>query len=205
MLDYLTSDNWVSLGGKPITDIRQRIQQRLDDNRFSFHVGTDSKSYLDHTIITTTICFRENTKGALVAYQRNKIDNFNNITERLLHETIVSLDAAKMVQEAEAYKAKVIADSEGEAERFSKLLVEYQKAPEVTRERLYIDAIESVYGNSNKVLMDSDGSGNLMYLPIDKLLQQNSTQKDNSVNTETQSNRSSSSTTTQDPRMRRVR
>ncbi len=114
-------------------------------------------------------------------------------------------DAAKMVQEAEAYKAKVIADSEGEAERFSKLLVEYQKAPEVTRERLYIDAIESVYGNSNKVLMDSDGSGNLMYLPIDKLLQQNSTQKDNSVTTETQSNRSSSSTTTQDPRMRRVR
>ena len=110
-----------------------------------------------------------------------------------------------MVQEAEAYKAKVIADSEGEAERFSKLLVEYQKAPEVTRERLYIDAIESVYGNSNKVLMDSDGSGNLMYLPIDKLLQQNSTQKDKSVTTETQSNRSSSSTTTQDPRMRRVR
>jgi len=114
-------------------------------------------------------------------------------------------DAAQMIQEAEGYKAKVIADSEGEAERFSKLLVEYQKAPEVTRERLYIDAIESVYGNSNKVLMDSDGSGNLMYLPIDKLLQQNSSRKDNSVNTDTQSNRDNPTTTTQDPRMRRVR
>ena len=94
-------------------------------------------------------------------------------------------DAAKMIQEAEAYKAKVIADSEGEAERFSKLLVEYQKAPEVTRERLYIEAIENVYGNSNKVLMDSDGSGNLMYLPIDKLLQQNSTQKNETSNNAT--------------------
>ena len=99
MLDHLTSNNWVSLGGKPISDIRQRIQKRFDAARFTFHVGTDSKSYKDHTIITTTICFRENTNGALVAYQRNRINNFNNITERLLHETIVSLEAAKMVQE----------------------------------------------------------------------------------------------------------
>lgn len=115
-------------------------------------------------------------------------------------------DAAKMIQEAEAYKAKVIADSEGEAERFSKLLVEYQKAPEVTRERLYIEAIENVYGNSNKVLMDSDGSGNLMYLPIDKLLQQNSTQRSETSNNATsQPSRQNSTTNSQDPRMRRVR
>ena len=115
-------------------------------------------------------------------------------------------DAAKMIQEAEAYKAKVIADSEGEAERFSKLLVEYQKAPEVTRERLYIEAIENVYGNSNKVLMDSDGSGNLMYLPIDKLLQQNSTQRSETRNNATsQPSRQNSTTNSQDPRMRRVR
>ena len=115
-------------------------------------------------------------------------------------------DAAKMIQEAEAYKAKVIADSEGEAERFSKLLVEYQKAPEVTRERLYIEAIENVYGNSNKVLMDSDGSGNLMYLPIDKLLQQNSTKKNETSNNATsQPSRQNSTTNSQDPRMRRVR
>ena len=115
-------------------------------------------------------------------------------------------DAAKMIQEAEAYKAKVIADSEGEAERFNKLLVEYLKAPEVTRERLYIEAIENVYGNSNKVLMDSDGSGNLMYLPIDKLLQQNSTQKNETSNNATsQPSRQNSTTNSQDPRMRRVR
>ena len=59
-MDHLTSDNWISLGGKPITDIRERIQKRFDADRFTFHVGTDSKSYLDNTIMTTTICFREN-------------------------------------------------------------------------------------------------------------------------------------------------
>ena len=98
-MNHLTRNNWISLGGKPIEDIRTRIKKRFDADRFTFHVGTDSKSYVDHTVITTTICFRENKNGALVAYQRNKIKNFNNITERLLHETIVSLEAAKMVQE----------------------------------------------------------------------------------------------------------
>ena len=110
MLDHLTSDNWISLGGKPINDIRQRIQRRFEADRFTFHVGTDSKSYKEHTIITTTICFRENTNGALVAYQRNKIDNFNNITERLLHETIVSLEAAKMVQDITGTPPTIHAD-----------------------------------------------------------------------------------------------
>ena len=75
------------------------LKKRHISGKFTFHVGTDSKSYADHTIITTTICFREDKRGALVAYQRNKIKNFNNITERLLHETIVSLEAAKMVHD----------------------------------------------------------------------------------------------------------
>ena len=110
MLDHLTSSNWISLGGKPIVDIRERIQKRFEADRFTFHVGTDSKSYVDHTVITTTICFRENGNGALVAYQRNKINNFNNITERLLHETIVSLEAAKMVQEITGTPPTIHAD-----------------------------------------------------------------------------------------------
>ena len=109
-MDHLTRDNWVSLGGKPITDIHERIQKRFAADRFTFHIGTDSKSYVDHTIITTTICFRESGNGALVAYQRNKINNFNNITERLLHETIVSLEAAKMVQEITGTPPTIHAD-----------------------------------------------------------------------------------------------
>jgi len=81
-------------------------------------------------------------------------------------------EAARRFQDAEAYKARVVADAEGEASRFEQLLTEYQKAPTVTRDRLYIEAIEDVYANSNKVLLDAPGSGNLIYLPVDKLIEQ---------------------------------
>jgi modulator of FtsH protease HflK len=76
----------------------------------------------------------------------------------------------RMLEEANAYKEQVIARAKGEAERFKKLLVEYQKAPEVTRERLYLDAISSVYTKSSKVLVDVDGGNNMMYLPLDQLM-----------------------------------
>ncbi len=79
--------------------------------------------------------------------------------------------AARLREEANAYKAKVIARAEGEASRFEQLLAEYQLAPEVTRQRLYIDAMESVLSNSSKVLIDSENSNSLMYLPIDKLME----------------------------------
>jgi len=78
--------------------------------------------------------------------------------------------AARVRQDAEAYRARVIRDAEGEASRFTALLTEYQRAPRVTRDRLYLEAIEEVYAKSNKVLIDSEGSGNLLYLPIDKLI-----------------------------------
>ena len=81
-------------------------------------------------------------------------------------------DAAKQIQNAEAYKAEVIANAEGEAARFVALLTEYQAAPEVTRTRLYLQTLEEVYGQVGKVLLDVQGSGNLLYLPVDKLLEQ---------------------------------
>ena len=78
--------------------------------------------------------------------------------------------AARMVEEATAYREKVIANSKGEADRFLKLYSEYRKAPRVTRERLYLQAVESVLSNSSKVMMDVDGGNSLFYLPIDKIL-----------------------------------
>lgn len=80
--------------------------------------------------------------------------------------------AARILQDAEAYRDRVIADAEGNAARFIALLTEYQKAPRVTRDRLYLEAIEEVYSNSTKVIVDSKSSGNLMYLPLDKLINQ---------------------------------
>ena len=79
-------------------------------------------------------------------------------------------NAARQVLDAEAYTARVVADARGESARFEALLDEYLKAPEVTRERLYLETVESVYGSTNKVLIDADGSGNLLYLPMNELL-----------------------------------
>jgi len=79
--------------------------------------------------------------------------------------------AARQVADAQAYKARLVADAEGEAERFSKLLAAYEKAPAVTRQRLYYETMEQVLGNSNKVLVDTKGSGNMLYLPLDKLME----------------------------------
>ena len=78
--------------------------------------------------------------------------------------------AARRILDAEGYQERVIADAEGEAARFTALLIEYAKAPRVTRERLYINAIESVYSNSSKVLLDAEGNGSMIYLPIDQLI-----------------------------------
>ncbi len=79
--------------------------------------------------------------------------------------------AARLLKEAEAYKDQVIARSSGEADRFNKLLVEYRKAPEVTRERLYLDTVQSVLSRSTKIVLDIEKGNNLTYLPLDRIIQ----------------------------------
>jgi membrane protease subunit HflK len=80
--------------------------------------------------------------------------------------------AARRLQDAQAYRARVVADAEGETQRFTQLLAAYERAPEVTRERLYIETMEAVLADSHKILIDTEGTGNLMVLPLDKLLEQ---------------------------------
>ena len=77
--------------------------------------------------------------------------------------------AQRIEEEAEAYRQQVIAKATGEAQRFDQLLDEYSKAPRVTRERLYLDALESVLSKTNKVMVDVEGGNNVMYLPLDKM------------------------------------
>lgn len=79
--------------------------------------------------------------------------------------------AQRQLEEANAYRDQVLARAQGEAERFTKLLKEYQQAEEVTRDRLYIDAIQSVLSQSSKVVVDVEGGNNLLYLPLDRLMQ----------------------------------
>ena len=80
--------------------------------------------------------------------------------------------SARLREEAEGYKARVVSQAEGDADRFARQLTEYQKAPQVTRDRLYIDTMRDVYSAITKVMIDSRNSGNLLSLPLDKLLQQ---------------------------------
>ena len=81
----------------------------------------------------------------------------------------------RYTEEAQGYKERVTAQSRGEAERFNKLYAEYRLAPEVTKTRMYIDTLESVMSNSTKVMIDVEGGNNILYLPLDKILEQNQT------------------------------
>ncbi len=81
-------------------------------------------------------------------------------------------EAQKEIEQANAYRDRVVARARGEAERFNKLYTEYKRAPAVTRDRLYLDAMETVLQNSTKVLIDVDGGNNILYLPLDKIVQQ---------------------------------
>ncbi len=81
-------------------------------------------------------------------------------------------EAQRYIEEAEGYQQRVVAQARGEAERFRKLYAEYKLAPEVTRERMYIDTMESVMTNSSKVMIDVKGGNNIMYIPLDRIMEQ---------------------------------
>lgn len=83
--------------------------------------------------------------------------------------------AARLLEEANGYRQRVVVAAEGDASRFKQVLTEYSKAPEVTRQRMYMDTMQQVFTNTSKVLVDAKGQGNLLYLPLDKLMQATAT------------------------------
>jgi modulator of FtsH protease HflK len=80
--------------------------------------------------------------------------------------------SARLLEEAQGYKQRVVATAEGDASRFKSVLTEYSKAPQVTRERMYLETMQQIFANTSKVYIDSKGNGNMLYLPLEKLLQQ---------------------------------
>ena len=110
--------------------------------------------------------------------------------------------AARRIQEAEAYREEIVQIAKGESDRFLKVLTEYNKAPKVTRERLYLEAMESVLANSNKVMIDVKQGNSLMYLPIDKMMQSQPRQSTSGQEGGTTPDRSTRSGTEQDSRAR---
>ena len=111
-----------------------------------------------------------------VTQAREDEERFKNEAEAYRNEVLPKARgaSARLREEADAYQNEVIARAEGEAERFEQLLKEYKKAPEVTRDRLYLDMMESVLTNSSKVMVDVQGGNNLLYLPLDKLMDRQS-------------------------------
>jgi modulator of FtsH protease HflK len=102
---------------------------------------------------------RERTKNEAQAYA-------NDVIPRAVGA------ASRLTQESEGYRARIVAQSQGDAQRFKSLLAEYQRAPQVTRDRLYIETMQQIYSNVNKIIVDSRQGSNLLYLPLDKIMQQ---------------------------------
>jgi modulator of FtsH protease HflK len=90
---------------------------------------------------------------------------FNNVVPRAQGA------AARLLQEAQGYRQAVLANAQGETSRFKQVLAQYEKAPQVTRERMYLDTVQQVLSSTSKILLDTKGSGNLLYLPLDKIMQ----------------------------------
>lgn len=102
---------------------------------------------------------------------REDEERFKNEAQAKVNQILPQAEAQarRIIEEATAYKGKVIAEAEGEAQRFEYLLDEYKKSPDVTRQRLYLDAVQEVMANSSKIMVDVEGGNNMMYLPLDKL------------------------------------
>jgi modulator of FtsH protease HflK len=129
---------------------------------------------------------------------REDKEKLENQAEAYANEVVPKArgEAARRLADAKAYKDRVIAEAEGDASRFSAVLKEYQRAPKVTRERLYLDAMETMLSQSSKVMIDTQGSNSLMYLPLDKIIQQRSGATDTPGAQSQPMDNSGSSTTT---------
>jgi len=158
------------------TDVRIRLQRYMA----SYNTGIE----VDKVNIKEAAAPQQ-VKAAFDDVQSAKLDKERYVNEAEAYANTIVPEARgkaqRMLEEANAYQAQVVAQSEGEADRFVKLHAEYRKAPKVTRDRLYLDSISKVYSNSSKVLVDVEGGNNMMYIPLDKIMQQSRTSSSRST------------------------
>jgi membrane protease subunit HflK len=147
-------------------DVQQRLQQYLDAyqtgmqiakvNIEDAHAPSQVQEAFDD--VTRAKEDRERLKNEAETYANGIIPEARGRAQR-------------QIEEATGYREQVVSRAEGEAARFDKLLAEYRKSPEVTRQRLYLDTMQSVLSGTSKVLVDVEGGNNMMYLPLDKLME----------------------------------
>jgi membrane protease subunit HflK len=144
---------------------QQILQNTLDGYQAGFTITSISLEKLDYP---------QSVQAAVDDTQKARNDSDRYVLEADTYAKDIIPKArgaaARVMQDAEAYHDRVIADAEGEASRFEAILTEYQRAPKVTRNRMYLQAVEDVYSKTQKVIIDSSGTGNLIYLPLDKLV-----------------------------------
>lgn len=145
--------------------VKQRIQEHLDNYRSGIKVQ-EVNIQDAHPPQAVKLAFDDVIKA--------KEDKARFINEAEAYKNQVIPEALgkreRILAEANAYRQEVIDRSQGEVERFEKVLAEYQLAPEVTRQRLYLETMEQVFGSTTKVMMDLEGSNNVVYLPLDRML-----------------------------------
>jgi membrane protease subunit HflK len=155
--------------GERREQIPERTISELQETLVAYHAGLTVTS-INLRVVDYPKAVQEAVDDTQKA--RNDRDRYRLEAQTYANDIIPRARGAaqRVLQDAEGYRDRLIADAEGEAARFEALLTEYKKAPKVTRDRLYIQAIEDVYSRSNKVILDSEGSGNLLYLPVDELM-----------------------------------
>ncbi len=168
-----TEFNEVLSGGRQ--EIAREVQQRLQDYLNSYGTG----------ILVREVNIQAGRPPEGVRDAFDNVIKAKEDQERLKNEAQGYANsvipeargrAQRMIEEAEAFKAEVVARAEGESRRFELLLAEYQKAPKVTRERLYLETMENVMDESSKVLVDVEGGNNMLYLPLDRMMKSSSSQ-----------------------------
>ncbi|PID44441.1 MAG: FtsH protease activity modulator HflK [Proteobacteria bacterium] len=153
------------------TALAIKVQDRLQDYLNAYNSGLS----INKVNIEDTYAPKE-VQAAFMDVQSAKEDEQREVNQAEQYKNKVVPEARgiaqRMLEEANAYKAQVIARAEGETARFLKLKGVYESAPEVTRERLYLESMEKVLGGTNKVLVDVEGGNNMIYLPLDRLSKQ---------------------------------
>lgn len=146
------------------------VQARIQDYMDNYQTGiTVTKVNIDETAPPDAV------RAAFDDVIKAKEDEvrFRNEADAYANQVVPVArgEAQRLLEEAAGYKQRVISQATGEASRFNQLYAEYKAAPEVTRERIYIDTLEAVMSNSTKILMDVDGGNNILYLPLDKIIE----------------------------------
>lgn len=161
-------DDVITAGREAIAiEVQERLQAYLEN--YGTGIRLD-KVNIDRSAPPSQVADAFNDVQKAKEDEQRFINEANAYAESIIPEA--RGEAQKIIEEANAYRDRVVARAEGEADRFTKLLTEYQRATEVTRDRLYIDAMEQVLSNTTKIMVAVEGGNNIMYLPLDRLTQQ---------------------------------